>query len=125
MEYLRGGELFGYIRKSKSINEKRISEIMKNIFYGVNYMHQNNIVHRDIKPENILFTEKGIPKIADFGTSSILNPLKKLKASYGTPYYIAPEVLKGNYDSKCDVWSCGVVLYMLLSGVPPFKGFSK
>lgn len=61
-------------------------------------------------------------KVIDFGTSQVFQPNKKMKQRFGTPYYIAPEVLKGSYDSKCDMWSCGVIMYILISGKPPFDG---
>lgn len=80
-------------------------------------------MHRDLKPENILFDKAGVLKIADFGTSRYstgkMNDLK------GTPYYIAPEVLEGDYNEKCDIWSLGVILYILLSGYPPFGGMNN
>lgn len=83
-------------------------------------------MHRDIKPENILLEKNSSDKIQlkviDFGTAQIFNSLKKLTTTTGTAYYIAPEVLKKKYDEKCDVWSCGVILYILLSGTPPFNG---
>jgi calcium-dependent protein kinase len=88
-------------------------------------MHKRNVVHRDLKPENILIDhESQTLKIADFGTAVFFDPNKKLKDLVGTPYYMAPEVINGNYDEKCDVWSCGVILYILLSGSPPFNGNS-
>lgn len=94
------------------------------ILQGVNYLHSKNIVHWDIKPENILFNSKGILKLVDFGTSKFAGQWK-MKNTYGTPYYVAPEVLSEEYDINCDVWSCGVILYILLSGVPPFNGPSE
>ena len=80
-------------------------------------------MHRDLKPENIIFQNKeknSNLKIIDFGTCRKFDPLKKMNKKLGTPYYIAPEVLSENYDEKCDVWSCGVILYILLCGYPPF-----
>ena len=100
---------------------------MKQVFSAVAYCHAKNIVHRDLKPENILLEgsgDKALIKVIDFGTSQVFDPNKKMKQTYGTPYYIAPEVLKGSYDSKCDIWSCGVILYILLTGRPPFDGKS-
>jgi calcium-dependent protein kinase len=82
-------------------------------------------VHRDLKPENILLSrEIKDPKITiiDFGTSGIFDRSKKMTQKFGTPYYIAPEVLNNNYDEKCDLWSIGVILYILLCGYPPFNG---
>ena len=83
--------------------------------------------HRDLKPENILLEankEFDQIKIIDFGTSLVYDPSRTLDEKLGTPYYIAPEVLNKNYDSKCDIWSCGVITYILLSGQPPFNGQS-
>ena len=82
---------------------------------------------RDLKPENILLEankEFDQIKIIDFGTSLVYDPNKNLDEKLGTPYYIAPEVLNKNYNSKCDIWSCGVITYILLSGMPPFNGQS-
>ena len=124
MEYLEGGELFDILNKKKSFSEKESAEILKNILEGLSYLHSKNIAHRDLKPENILFTKNGILKIVDFGSSTVIKCKKKNK-QYGTPYYVAPEVLRGSYDTKCDIWSCGVILYSLLSGFPPFNGDSE
>ena len=84
-------------------------------------------MRRDLKPENILLEankEFDQIKIIDFGTSLVYDPSRSLDEKLGTPYYIAPEVLNKNYDSKCDIWSCGVITYILLSGMPPFNGQS-
>lgn len=92
---------------------------------AINYCHKRNIVHRDLKPENLLMNrDTADPKITiiDFGTSDLFDPEKKMDQKYGTPYYIAPEVLRNNYDEKCDLWSIGVILYILLCGYPPFNG---
>ena len=82
------------------------------------------IVHRDLKPENLLLDKGADPKVTiiDFGTSAVFDTSKKMSQKFGTPYYIAPEVLKKNYDEKCDMWSIGVILYILLCGYPPFNG---
>jgi calcium-dependent protein kinase len=122
-EYIGGGELFDFIIKTKLLSEPIAANFMKQIFSGLAYCHSNNIVHRDIKPENLLLDREArdsVLKIIDFGTSANING--KLTQKYGTGYYIAPEVLRQNYDEKCDVWSCGVILYILLSGRPPFYG---
>ena len=78
-----------------------------------------------MKPENLLLEEDNIDsniKVIDFGTSKLFKSNEHMKEKYGTPYYIAPEVLKKDYNEKCDVWSCGVILYIMLSGHPPFGG---
>lgn len=92
---------------------------------AVVYCHAQSIVHRDLKPENLLFVsadENSKLKIIDFGTSRKFDPKKRMTKRLGTPYYIAPEVLLENYNEKCDVWSCGVILFILLCGYPPFSG---
>ena len=124
-EYCAGGELFNELIKKGSFKEIEASFIMKQIFSGVSYIHSNNIVHRDLKPENILLdTEEGknIIKIIDWGTARYFDKNKKMNRISGTPYYIAPEVIMGNYDEKCDIWSCGVIMYILLCGYAPFNG---
>ena len=91
----------------------------------MSYCHSLNIIHRDLKPENILFGTKDSVdnmKIIDFGTALVIDPTKKIEEKLGTPYYIAPEVLDGNYSFKCDIWSIGVITYILLCGSPPFEG---
>lgn len=99
----------------------------------MNYIHSKNICHRDLKPENFLLLskdDKSPLKIIDFGLSVLFDEkmLKEsggkttMKTKAGTPYYISPEILKGNYDISCDIWSSGVILYIILSGVPPFFG---
>ena len=122
MDLIEGGELFDKIQKVKRFSERRAAALFKQILTGVNYLHKSHIVHRDLKPENILFDHGDNLKIVDFGTSKMYDKNKEMKKTHGTPYYIAPEVLKGSYDEKCDVWSCGVILYILLSGFPPFNG---
>ena len=83
-------------------------------------------MHRDIKPENLIFIEKdNISKglqLIDFGFAKKLEPGEYLKESHGTPYYIAPDVLNFHYDTKCDIWSAGIILYIMLAGKPPFNG---
>ena len=127
MEFLEGGELFEAITNIGSFTEASASKVMKQILSAVYYLHSNNIVHRDLKPENIMLTQKPKNgnyqiKLIDFGTAKIFRPGKKMNKFIGTSYYIAPEVLKERYDEKCDVWSCGVILFILLCGYPPFNG---
>jgi len=124
-EFYNGGELFDKISAMRNFTEKQAAITIKQILSAVNYCHQNNIVHRDLKPENILYESKkdDAPlKIIDFGTSKTYSPNTKMNQKFGTPYYIAPEVLKRKYTEKCDIWSCGVILYILLCGYPPFNG---
>lgn len=89
-------------------------------------MHSHDIIHRDLKPENIIFEKLGEDKlnlkIIDFGTSRKIMLNEKLQTRMGTPYYIAPEVLNRNYDKKCDIWSLGIIMYILFCGYPPFNG---
>lgn len=91
---------------------------------AIAYSHRLGVVHRDLKPENILLDSKknNDIKIIDFGNSEVIDPGDKIMNTYGTAYYIAPEVLLSEYDEKCDLWSIGVILYILLAGKPPFDG---
>uniref|UniRef100_A0A3B0N531 non-specific serine/threonine protein kinase n=1 Tax=Theileria annulata TaxID=5874 RepID=A0A3B0N531_THEAN len=124
-ELYTGGELFDEIVSRKRLNEYDAARITKQILSGITYMHKHKIVHRDLKPENLILESKSINsniRIIDFGLSTYYSEDQKLTDKIGTAYYIAPEVLKGVYDEKCDVWSIGVILYILLSGYPPFNG---
>ncbi|CZT98189.1 calcium-dependent protein kinase 1 [Plasmodium falciparum NF54] len=124
-EFYEGGELFEQIINRHKFDECDAANIMKQILSGICYLHKHNIVHRDIKPENILLENKHSLlniKIVDFGLSSFFSKDNKLRDRLGTAYYIAPEVLRKKYNEKCDVWSCGVILYILLCGYPPFGG---
>ena len=128
-ELCNGGELFQEIIDNGPFNENYSAYVMFQIFSAINYCHGMKIVHRDLKPENILIVdrnENGLPrvKIADFGTSKMFEKGVVQKKVVGSSYYIAPEVLKKHYDEKCDIWSCGVIMYILLSGRPPFPGDS-
>lgn len=97
---------------------------MKQLLSAVSFLHSKNIAHRNIHPENILFNSNDALniKLLDFGSSRKMGPNEPLQGVYGTAYYVAPECMVGAYDLKCDVWSVGVVMYMLLSGKPPFNG---
>lgn len=122
LEKCNGGELFDMITEKTNLNENTSAIICKQIFSAVAYMHENNIIHRDIKPENIMLeeTEDYVNiKIIDFGTA-IKSSGSRFVELVGSPFYIAPEVVDGNYSIECDMWSCGVILYILLSGYPPF-----
>ena len=126
-ELCQEGELYNEIVNKGPFNEEYSAYVMYQILSAVNYCHKMKIIHRDLKPENILIIERdtnNFPriKIADFGTSKIFEKGAKQKKLVGSSYYIAPEVIKKNYDEKCDLWSCGVIMYILLSGRPPFSG---
>jgi calcium-dependent protein kinase len=88
-------------------------------------MHTIGVVHRDIKPENIMLTQEGELKLIDFGLSKQFKHGKKMKTVLGTPYYMAPEVLEGQYDTKCDMWALGVLMYVFMSGYLPFQGANR
>jgi calcium-dependent protein kinase len=124
-EICKGGELFDEIIARGKFTERDAALLIKQVLSCINYCHQNNIVHRDLKPENILLEQNKAfdqIKIIDFGTSLVFDPTKKLDEKLGTPYYIAPEVLNKKYGAKCDIWSIGVIVYILLCGSPPFSG---
>lgn len=87
--------------------------------------HKNNVVHRDLKPENIIVHKNGKDinvKLIGFGTSCKFDPNLKMITAQGTPYYLAPEVINGSYGKECDLWSCGIILHVMLLGTPPFEG---
>jgi len=128
-ELCEGGELFTYITARKRLDESLAACVMRQILSAVAYCHDHKVVHRDLKPENLLLDAfSSTPqaevhiKLIDFGTSCFYEDNQVLKKVLGTPFYIAPEVLKGSYDEKCDVWSCGVIMFILLCGFPPFAG---
>lgn len=129
MDLCTGGELFDKISSVGSFNEHDAANLFKQMMNAVNYCTTKKICHKDLKPENFMFASKdpgATLKLIDFGLSQIFEDPKigniKMKAKVGTPYYIAPEVIKGEYDEKCDVWSMGVILYVLICGAPPFYG---
>ena len=131
MEECKGGEIFDriieHIQSKKMYSEKDAAEILQQVMSAIEYCHNNGICHRDLKPENLLYLnpggEKGNPiKVIDFGLSQIISPEKRLKTKVGTAYYVSPEILNGDYTEKCDIWSAGVILYIFLSGDPPFNG---
>jgi calcium-dependent protein kinase len=124
LDYIPGKELFEQIVSTNMLlTENNIRKIMKQIISTVNYLHNLNIVHRDLKSENILFDGKNIT-IIDFGTSTHMIE-ESLSKFTGTILYIAPEVINKNYNEKCDIWSCGVILYILLTGKPPYEGTNE
>ena len=131
MEECKGGEVFDriieHIQKKDMYSEKDASIILRQMMSAVEYCHNNGIAHRDLKPENLLYLNDGPEdnnpiKVIDFGLSQVISPQRKLKTKVGTAYYVSPEILNGAYSEKCDIWSAGVILYILLSGDPPFNG---
>ncbi|CAI5486827.1 unnamed protein product [Closterium sp. Naga37s-1] len=125
MELCAGGELFDRIAARGHYSERAASSLFKTMMGVVDHCHQNNVIHRDLKPENFLLADRreDAPlKVADFGLSSFYKEGEVFTETVGSAFYVAPEVLKGKYDKACDVWSCGVILYILLSGTPPFWG---
>jgi MAP/microtubule affinity-regulating kinase len=127
MEYINGGNLFSFLKKHRTVSEKTAKLLYKQIILGIKYMHEQNIVHRDIKLENILIDLNNNIKICDFGIGRVLSsPDQPLFDQCGTPMYIAPEILlcskdKGYKGFPVDIWSSGIVLYILLSGTLPFS----
>ena len=94
---------------------------MEKLFRAINHCHASGVVHRDIKPENIMVDLDGELKFIDFGLSKKFSDhSKSLKTVVGTPFYMAPEVIESKYNEKCDIWSLGVLMYVLLSGYLPF-----
>ena len=121
LEYA-GGELFDFLVQHGRMPEDRARKFFQQIVCAVEYCHRHKIVHRDLKPENLLLDEKLNVKIADFGLSNIMTDGNFLKTSCGSPNYAAPEVISGKLYAgpEVDVWSCGVILYVLLVGRLPF-----
>lgn len=127
-ELCKGGDLFEEIEKRIAhkmyFSEKSASYIMKEILLAINYCHSMGVCHRDLKPENILLDTGNRIKLIDFGTAEAFDKAAGMRGLIGTLYYVAPEVAKeeGVYDEKCDIWSLGVILYLLLVGNVPFNG---
>ncbi|KAH7090280.1 serine/threonine-protein kinase-like protein GIN4 [Paraphoma chrysanthemicola] len=124
MEFVEGGELFSYIHEQGGLIEIHVVHIFRQIIAALIYCHRINIHHRDLKPENILLDRETMTvKLVDFGMAALQPIGKKLTTPCGSPHYAAPEVIKTiSYDgAKADVWSCGVILYVLLTGTPPFN----
>ncbi|KAH3763828.1 myosin light chain kinase [Pelomyxa schiedti] len=127
IELVTGGELWQSIVSRGSLSEEEARHVLRQVLEAVDYMHSNGIIHRDLKPENLLCVDStGLNvKITDFGlaTDSVMEP--SVVTPCGTPSYVAPEVFQGGeYDNKCDVWSTGVLLYVMLSGYMPFDADS-
>jgi len=130
MDYLTGGDLRYHICKHRKFSETQSKFFIACILLSLEYIHANNIIHRDLKPENILIVKRQKNgyhpiKIIDFGTAKVFQKEKAEHVLIGSAYYIAPEVLSRNYTELCDLWSCGVIMYILLTGRPPFNGSNE
>ncbi|EED90520.1 predicted protein, partial [Thalassiosira pseudonana CCMP1335] len=124
METMHGGELFDRIVQKSFYNEKEARGVCRILLEAICFCHDQRVAHRDLKPENLLLrslTDDSSVKIADFGFAKIVKQPQSLKTQCGTPGYVAPEILNGvPYDESADMWSVGVILYILLGGYPPF-----
>ncbi|XP_043910147.1 phosphorylase b kinase gamma catalytic chain, skeletal muscle/heart isoform [Protopterus annectens] len=126
-DLMKKGELFDYLTEKVTLSEKEARKIMRSLLEVVHYLHSQNIVHRDLKPENILLDDNMNIKLTDFGFSCHLKSDETLREVCGTPGYLAPEIIQCSMDEyhpgyrhEVDMWSCGVIMYTLLAGSPPF-----
>jgi len=121
-----GGELFDRILEKGHFSEEYAATVMRQVFLALEYCHESlHIMHRDLKPENLIFHNKAESSslcLCDFGMARFFETNKHLHSSCGSPSYVAPEVLFKDYDEKCDIWSAGVILYIILCGKVPFPG---
>ncbi|XP_058081478.1 CBL-interacting serine/threonine-protein kinase 8-like isoform X2 [Magnolia sinica] len=123
LEFITGGELFDKIVRHGRLSETESRRYFQQLIDGVDYCHCKGVYHRDLKPENLLLDSQGNLKISDFGLSASPEPgVSLLRTTCGTPNYVAPEVLshKGYHGAVADIWSCGVILYVLMAGYLPF-----
>lgn len=127
LEYCKGGDLLTDINNKRknfqTYSDKQVAVIMTQLISAVHYLHQNLVIHRDIKPDNILFVTGppgigcGKLKLTDFGVATkVTKKNEELHDMYGTSYYIAPEVILRNYTLKADVWSIGIIMFLMLKG---------
>ncbi|CAL5013041.1 unnamed protein product [Urochloa decumbens] len=123
MELCRGGRLLDEVAREGRLSERRAANVIRELMAVLEYCHEMGVVHRDIKPDNVLLTKAGRLKLADFGLAMrVADAGQKLTGVAGSPAYMAPEVLLGNYSHKVDIWAAGVVLHVLLMGTLPFQG---
>lgn len=126
LEYVEGGELFHYISRNGRLDEGESVRIFRQMIAGLSYCHRFHICHRDLKPENILMDRHGNVKIVDFGMAALQPANKWLTTSCGSPHYASPEVIQAQQyqGDKADIWSCGIILYAMLTGTLPFDSNS-
>ncbi|KAL1561736.1 Phosphoenolpyruvate carboxylase kinase 4 [Salvia divinorum] len=125
LEYCGGGDLFQRITARPALAESEARRFLLPLMGAIAHCHNHGIAHRDIKPDNILFNSYNELKLADFGSAECFGSGGLMSGIVGTPYYVAPEVLAGrDYNETVDVWSAGVILYIMLAGIPPFYGES-
>ena len=127
-EYCRGGELLERLQTAEKLSENQVAGYMKQISSAIAYLHSKKIIHRDLRPESISFlhdTPDSCLKITEFGSCKHFEKNLRILERVGCPAFMAPEVISGNYTEKCDVWSMGVMLYLLLSGTLPYVGNSE
>jgi calcium-dependent protein kinase len=129
-ELCAGGDLFNYVELKGALSEMQTKQATLCLINGLIKLHSHNVCHRDLKPENVMFSEPedfATMKIIDFGLAKQLDQGCFMTTRIGTPYYVSPEVLKGDapYDIRCDLWSCGIIVFFMLHGYPPFTASSE
>ncbi|XP_073300906.1 phosphoenolpyruvate carboxylase kinase 1-like [Primulina huaijiensis] len=125
LEYCGSTDLYQRITARPAFTELESHRVMVPLMEAISHCHSRGVAHRDIKPENTLFNSYNELKLADFGSAEYFHSGELMSGIVGTPYYVAPEVVAGReYNEKVDIWSAGVILYIMLSGIPPFYGDS-
>jgi len=125
MEFCTGGDLFDKVKQQGVFAPAQAAHILQQIASVLQYLHKRGITHRDLKPENFVYADQsdsGVVKLIDFGLATRVGKGELLTEKVGTPYYAAPEVLSAKYTEACDMWSAGVIAYVILCGYPPFMG---
>ena len=123
----QGGPILEQITAIRDYSEAKVASLVKQLISAVTYCHKHRVMHRDLSPETVILDPLSTPlslKITDFGVLSFIDVHKSLSGRFGTVYYCAPEVFSGVYDERCDLWSCGIIMHVLLMGYPPFHGLS-
>ncbi|KZV43575.1 phosphoenolpyruvate carboxylase kinase 1-like [Dorcoceras hygrometricum] len=125
LEYCGSADLYQRITSLPVFSELEAHRVMLQLMEAISHCHSRGVAHRDIKPDNIFFNSYNVLKLADFGSAGYFHSGELMSGIVGTPYYVAPEVVAGReYNEKVDIWSAGVILYIMLSGIPPFYGDS-